>query len=81
MTFGKLPVSPSISINGARFTLANATLESTLLGDSRFYDNLDGVHGPLRNGLGVTIMREGDGYAVVWAASPGAASVVLVDMF
>jgi hypothetical protein len=69
-----------IRIEGARFTIADVKLAKELQGDEGFDDQLDGVHGPLANGRGLTVMLDGDGTAIAYADSKDAATIILVDL-
>jgi hypothetical protein len=70
-----------VSIEGARFTLADAALASALAADAGFSELLDGVHGPLRERNGVTVMLSGDGRALVWADASELPSLVFVEIY
>jgi hypothetical protein len=72
------------SIEGARVVVGDGALAGLFTGataTNAFYDHLDGVHGPLESGAGVTMMLEGDGRGFVRVARVrGLAIVVEVEI-
>jgi hypothetical protein len=58
-------------IEGARVVVGDSALAGLLTGPNatdNFYDHLDGVHGSLKSGDGVTMMLDGDGRGSVRVA-------------
>jgi hypothetical protein len=61
----------AFAIEGARVVVGDAALAVLFTGSNamdNFYEHLDGVHGPLTNGAGVTMMLDGDGRGSVRVA-------------
>ncbi len=74
------PLAPTatMSIDGARFLLADSSMKDILETDDGFYDHLDGVHGALENRRGVQVLMDGDGRARLWLNER--ATLVLIEL-
>lgn len=77
---GSLREGTRVAIDGARFTLADASLDEALHDMTGFYTYLDGVSGILRGGDGVSVTLPRSGEATVWIEAGESSSVVLVDI-
>ncbi len=72
---------PTVSIHAARFTAGDSALAKALRDPEAFYDLLDGQHGILERGNGLSLGLSGDGRAVLYLGEgQDEATLVLVEL-